>query len=595
MMNYREQPQAVVSAIITRSEVIMRKVRIVITTVIFFTLIFLAGCPLPQDTASTGPAAPGVITFITESAVFTPIITLSAPADVLWTWADGTTSTALAPTKNYGADASRANTLLVTPWSALRRINLGYRVDDGGSSSIERNDADRQVSSVRNLSLAAPYLVEWCSCYSLISSLDFSDFTKLETIECYHTPSLTSINLHNTPALRRACVEECGLSSLDLSESPALEDLRGALNNYPTINFGNIGQHVWHICVRDNPQIQNQNLFANMAQFPTISELFIWNNNQTGALVIPSTSSTRSVSIQAAGNQFATLNLSGALQNAASSGSVYFDNNRLTAVTITGCAQINELTLYNNRLPATNVDQILIDLDSLGRNSTNTPGWAGLRCDLRGNEACTSASITAGESLAAKGWTVYTNNRSFLPPAPATEQTGPTQIDFTTTGDTTSLFIDCSWSAVMEWHWSDGTTTPAIPGQTIVKTGLGSGAHTHFLSLSNGAVLTRFGAASGGNLGAFVSVNGLQNCRNLSIVYAYNENALTTIGRTNGTLVREYHLAGCALPATEMDWVFADAVANGVNNGRIWAPNGGTAASDTNRATLQTRHWTLSY
>lgn len=128
------------------------------------------------------------------------------------------------------------------------------------------------------------------------------------------------MNLANTPKLRRACFEDCDLGSLDLSQSPALEDLRGAMNQYRTNEFGHTGRRVWHICVRDNPQLTDQALFADLSPMPNLSELFICNDNQAGALRLPASSPSQ------------------------------------------GCIQVTELALENNQLDVSQVDGLLTTL-----------------------------------------------------------------------------------------------------------------------------------------------------------------------------------------------------------------------------------------
>ena len=78
----------------------------------------------------------------------------------------------------------------------------------------------------------------------------------------------------------------------------------------------------------------------------------------------------------------------------------------------------------------------------------------------------------------------------------------------------------------------------------------------------------------------------------MRVLYAYNESGLTSLGRTNATKTREYHLAGTALSALALDQVFADAVASNVWGGTIWSASG-TAASEANRAVLLSRGWSL--
>ena len=359
-------------------------------------------CGTADSRTATVTVEPDVVRFTTEGNSFSPVVVVNGSPSILWSFADGSTSTSTTPAVNFGTATRRVNTLRVTPWSALQRINIGYDAGDGGSLAIEFVP-DQHVSAVEGLERVAPWLGQWCSSYNDLTSLDFSNFVNLDTVECFLSQTLSQVNLANTPKLQRACFEDCNLSSLDLSQSPLLEDLRGAVNNYPTINFGDIGAHTWHICVRDNPQFTDRDLFADLTQFPATS----------------------------------------------------------------------------------------------------------------------------------------------------------------------------------------GTASP--------KAGLGDGEHAHYLIVSNGAALNRFGAASGGGQGRLVSMTGLNGCPYLETLYAYDEGSLTALGRTELTLLREFHLWGTALSPTAMDQIFADAVATGVAGGTMWCANGGTAASAADRATLSFRGWSLNF
>jgi hypothetical protein len=371
---------------------LQRNVRIVASISILL-LIGLNGCSQLNAPETT----PTAIIFTTTEVSFAPVIQVTGSPVILWTWADGTTSTSATPVKTYGTPGVRTNTLQVTPWSAVTRINIGYDGGDGGSGAIEAV-ADQHVSSVQGLQSVAPSLRQWCSSYNELTSLDFSNFTQLDTIECFRSQSLASVTLHNTPALQRACFEDCDLHSLDLSQSPNLCDLRGALNAYPTINFGTIGSHIWHICIRNNPQITNRQMFASMNQFPNIAELFIWDDNQTGALTVPATSTTRAVSILAAGNEYTSANFSGALQHSSLYGQIDLSNNRLTSLNITGCTQLVDLDASGNQLDSAAVDGILATLDGLGNSGGSV--------DLTLNTPPSAAGLTHVASLEGKGWTV---------------------------------------------------------------------------------------------------------------------------------------------------------------------------------------------
>jgi hypothetical protein len=534
--------------------------------------------------------SPASIEFTTEGSSFAPVIIVTGNPTIRWVWADGTTSSSPTPNKDYGSPGRRLNRLYVTPWSAVQRINIGYDAGDGGSYEIE-NVPDQHVSAVRGLHHVAPYLAQWCSSYNQITSLDFRNFTNLDKIECFLSYGLRTVNLTNTPKLRRACFEDCNLESLDLSSSPLLEDLRAAGNDLSTLNFGNIGAHVWHICMPVNTHLNNRNIFADMTLFPNIAELFIWDDNQTGPLRLPATNPALQVRILADGNQYNSLDLSGALANATATAVVSFRNNHLAAVNITGCSQITELYLESNQLETTTLDTLLATLDALGRSESNLGPGGLLRVDLRENATPSAAGLGHAQALAAKGWTVYVDGHTYEPLEPFN---GEQHLDFSTNGDATNMRVDFGRadSTTAVWHWSDGTITTAFSGENAVKNGLGAGAHAHYLIISDGAALTRFGAGDGGGPGNLTAMLGFENCPSLRILYAYNESGLTSLGRTNATKTREYHLAGTGLSALALDQVFADAVASNVWGGTIWSASG-TAASEANRAVLLSRGWSL--
>jgi hypothetical protein len=201
-------------------------------------------------------AAPSAnITFVTTGSSFSPFITVTGNPTIQWTFGDGSTSNSKSPAVNFGSARTRANTLVVTPWSAVTKINIGYDGSDGGvtpSSSTIANLKQQNVIAVSGLENVAPYLQIWASNSNPITELDFSNFTALNTIECFSCRSLTTIRLNNVPSLTRLCIEESDISYLDLSESPSLADFRGASQRSSTytINWGTTGANIWHICVR---------------------------------------------------------------------------------------------------------------------------------------------------------------------------------------------------------------------------------------------------------------------------------------------------------------------------------------------------------
>ena len=227
--------------------------------------------------------------------------------------------------------------------------------------------------------------------------MDFSNFLNLDTIECFRTTSLKYVTLKNTPGLKRACFEDCDLLSLDLSDCVNLEDLRGALNSFPTIDFGSIGSNVWHICVRANEQLE-ENLFSDMSNFPGISDLYIWDDGQSGELVIPSTGTARDVALLVYNNEYTMVDFRGALQNSNRNATLNLSNNSISEIHLDGCTQITKLNLSDNALDVSQVDSILAEIDSLGRT--------GGSLDLTGNSPPSASSDSLVTSLEGKGWTV---------------------------------------------------------------------------------------------------------------------------------------------------------------------------------------------
>lgn len=355
-----------------------------------------------------------VMTFTTVGASFAPVIAVEGTPAILWTFADGTTSSSPAPAVSYGSAATRLASLRVTPWKALRRINLGYDGGDGGSPAIELVP-DQHVSAVSGLELVAPTLEQWCSSYNDLTSLDFGNFTSLDTIEAFHSRTLTQVNLANTPRLSRACFEDCHLAALDVSRSPRLADLRGALNAFPSVGFGSgTFPEAWHLCIRDNPQIADPGLFATTAPFPNLAELLIWNSGQSGELRIPSTHPSADVSIQAAGNRYDALLLAGALRNRGATGLVDLADNRLVHVDLAGCVQLTELHLQNNPLGVAELDAILATVDALGRARSSAA--EALVIDLTGSTSPSAAGRAHAVRLAARGWTVRAAAWTEAPP-----------------------------------------------------------------------------------------------------------------------------------------------------------------------------------
>ena len=155
--------------------------------------IFLGGILFLQLSIIYGQGFTDEIIFNSNGRFFSPLITIHGNATVQWTFDDNTTSSLLNPSKDYGSEGMRANRLKVTPWSAIRSINIGYDASDGGSQLIPFVE-NQFISKIENLNLAAPYLELWCSSYNNLDSLNFDNFINSKTIECFHSNTVQKVS-----------------------------------------------------------------------------------------------------------------------------------------------------------------------------------------------------------------------------------------------------------------------------------------------------------------------------------------------------------------------------------------------------------------
>ena len=332
------------------------------------------------------------ITFVTTGSSFSPIITVTGNPEIQWVFGDGSTSDSASPAVNFSSEGRRENTLVVTPWSAVTKINIGYDGSDGGvapgSSTIE-NLTQQNVISVTGLENIAPYLQVWASNYNPTTELDFSNFTALHTIECFRCSSLTSVKLGNVPSLTRLCLESCKISYLDLSEAPSLADLRGASqgSSIYTINWGTTGACIWHVCVGDNLQMTST---LPSSQFPLLKEFYVWEGNQSGILYI---NSTNLRTVRADNNHYNAAILSGCFPSGRECTVNIYENN-LTSLDISNDPGLLYLNASHNSLNQTEVDKILQTLDSY--NTYN--GFL----DLNGNAAPSIIGIEHANNLSVR-------------------------------------------------------------------------------------------------------------------------------------------------------------------------------------------------
>jgi len=318
----------------------------------------------------------------------------STPELLRWSWSDGKSSTNYPVVSyNFGAAAPRVQSLTVAPASIVQSINLGFDGSDGGSSTPLTHRAAENIGAVY-FTTPLTGLKYWASSYAPITNkLDFTGFTDLEAIECFHCLSLTEVAIANLPSIKRVCFEKCPLDSLDLSGNPNLEDVRAALSGYSNIVLGGgTGPKVWHFCTRDNPQL-TQDLVASLTNFYSLQELWIWNDNQFGAFTTVSTNLT---DVEFEGNHYQFADFS----NQANLNTIYAWGNSLTNMVLTGCSSLETVIASDNQFTTAALDALLALMDSGAMPNLQS-------VDLRNNpQPPSSAGYAHVTNLQNKGVTV---------------------------------------------------------------------------------------------------------------------------------------------------------------------------------------------
>jgi hypothetical protein len=306
-----------------------------------------------------GPSEGDVVQIQTLGSSFAPEVSYNTAATAFrWLWSDNSSSSSTNASKEFPGRASRNQLLTAYPNGVLTSINIGFDgADGGGTTPLSTNRPQQNVSAVY-----FPYpltgLRYWTSSYNPITNtLDFSGFTSLEAIECFHCTNLEAVVVTNLPSLKRVCLEACYLPELDVSGNPGLEDIRAALNTFTNITIGaGTGPQVWHFCTRENRNI-TQRFQDIMTNFYSLREPWIWHNNQSGHLSFVSTNLT---DVETWGNAYTSADFTGQKNLKL----LWTHENQLTNLVITGCTNLQELLAARNQLTSKALDKILTDLES---------------------------------------------------------------------------------------------------------------------------------------------------------------------------------------------------------------------------------------
>jgi hypothetical protein len=331
---------------------------------------------------------------VTVDSSFAPLVFCDAEVvqDAFWFWSDGTMSTNFPDSSvDFGFSGIRSQSLFVDPHGAISQINIGFDGSDGGWANL----AEVPPQGVLEVNFIDPLtnLIYWASSYNPITNtLDFTGFSQVQDIECFHCTNLQHAVVHDLPSLRRVCFENCQLQELDLSGDPELEDVRGALNSFTNVVLGSgTGPKIWHWCTRDNPQL-TRHFQEIMTNFYSLRELWIWNDNQSGALTV---ASTNLVDFQGYQNAYVYADFTGQRNLRA----CLISENNLTNLVVGNCFRLTHLEAQNNQLTTSVLDTLLAFLDTHAKQITNV--------NLSGNaEFPSSRGYAHAANLVRRGATV---------------------------------------------------------------------------------------------------------------------------------------------------------------------------------------------
>jgi hypothetical protein len=346
------------------------------------------------------PVPLNTINIQSNGASFAPILQVVGNPVIEWVFDDGTTSASANPVKNYGSTGSRHNYLKVTPWSAVVGLNLGYDASDGGYSPDIAIHASQNVLGFQNFGLLKGSLKRLSMLANPITMLDLTGFTALEFLEFYNCNSLNTLLLQTHPNLERICVENCHLSTINLSGCNNLTDLRGGYNGIHSINWGSIGLSLSHLCIPDNPDLDS-NIPA-LAQFPELKQLWIWNDDQEGAFVC---NSTYIESIESYNNNYTSADISGCVNLTV----FLLSGSKLASLDLGDANSLLKVELIDCELSGELTDYVLQTLDQAGLSNGSAV--------LTGNEAPSSEGMVHLYNLRERGWTIEidVDNQSDFP------------------------------------------------------------------------------------------------------------------------------------------------------------------------------------
>ena len=355
-------------------------------------------------------AAKQYVTFATTGSAFAPRIELNsdAPVDttIEWSLDNAVLNTTASPNLSFDTSATRNVRLNVTPWSALKGINLGYDAADGGNGGNNRINVPlhptQPVNSVEGLDIVRTTLQYFCGNGTNISSLDFRGFSSLGKIEMFGASNLDTLLLAGNTALYRFCVESTRIAFTDFSEAVNMEDYRGAVTLLTETRWGTSGSQLWHYCCRQHRNTMTVYPPVN-DHFPLLREMWIEGNGHTGH-INPLSKVLTSVWLN--NNNIQSLTL----RDCPNLGTVYIHSNALlTTITVDNCPNLNgdianimgcntlvNISITNCNWSIANQNTLITALINSGRTNGTL--------NLSGNITLTDTSGL--NTLISRGWTI---------------------------------------------------------------------------------------------------------------------------------------------------------------------------------------------
>ncbi len=399
---------------------------------------------------------PGEIVITVDDSHFRPALELSGAATVSVDYGDGSDPLVLSAAAGVRELADRVFadgagehdvSLVVTPWSALTVLNLGFRAGDGGNNTAatdvpviafhppttasgfenpdylptetEMRAFVGRVTAITGLQ-AATRLIALCCERQAVETVDCSNMTRLRSLEAFYS-QVKSHSFQNCPELRRCCLESTGANtswrieggvrvedgSLDLRDSPYLQDIRGTGDDHDLLRLhpGALGT-LWHLCKMFNRDMNGIQVGTeapaplDLTRFAALEECWIMESPVIDEVTVRG-GSLRSVWLNSCGVRAMDLRDNDNFYELTAPG------NPIESIAISGCDGLRMVDLRNCGLDQTQVDYVLAYVDSL--DVTSPVEWP-YTVSLGGNNAAPSATglASAGE-LRARNWAVTTN------------------------------------------------------------------------------------------------------------------------------------------------------------------------------------------